>query len=271
MSNSKTQKIAQENYQIVKKNLRLIPRTYLIKTKPGLKKNLKKKNQIEFLKCTTNQAIQYYLSQDSTLEVAVLNFANSHKAGGGYLKGSAAQEEDLCRTGPYLFASLNNLDRKGYYKSWGNNWSSQVLYTPKVPFIREDKNYNLLQNSYHASVITAAAPNLKFVSKSDIPRAEEYENLIKQIYYMPIVVRDKGPKIDVLILGAWGCGAFSPKSDPNYNYFMAERFVKALEEVGGHYKKICFAIMSHSDTKNYDAFVQTFQKNQNCFESVTEI
>ena len=39
-----------------------------------------------------------------------LNFANAHHAGGGYLRGARAQEEDLCRLMPTLYTALKRLD-----------------------------------------------------------------------------------------------------------------------------------------------------------------
>ena len=39
-----------------------------------------------------------------------LNFANAHHAGGGYLRGARAQEEDLCRLMPTLYSALKRLD-----------------------------------------------------------------------------------------------------------------------------------------------------------------
>ena len=41
--------------------------------------------------------------------VAALNFANAYSPGGGYLGGSRAQEEDLCRLIPTLYTSLKRL------------------------------------------------------------------------------------------------------------------------------------------------------------------
>ena len=38
-----------------------------------------------------------------------LNFANAHHAGGGYLRGARAQEEDLCRLMPTLYTALKRL------------------------------------------------------------------------------------------------------------------------------------------------------------------
>lgn len=285
--NEKRKQIADENYEIVKKNLAHIPKTCQLYTKP-INGRLKSKNCIEFISSSTNQAMQYYTKKYPGCKIAVLNFANSKHPGGGYLKGSFAQEEELCRTSCFLFASLYNMRQK-FYQNWGKNWSSKVLYTPNVLFIRNDgcssnNNYDHLPMNelYYSSVITAAAPNLRKAKKlSDIPSVYEYENIIKQIYYTPIVIFEDAQKadwhkaqiptiyhIDILILGAWGCGSFAPPFYKGYNKFVAERFVNALSQVGGHYKKICFAIPAG---ENHDVFFETFRNNSNNFTSVTHI
>lgn len=83
-------KVAKENKIIIVRNSISIPKTILIKTK-DIKGVLKSKNNIEILDATTNQAIKYYLEENSKYNIAVLNFANSKTPGGGYLKGSRAQ------------------------------------------------------------------------------------------------------------------------------------------------------------------------------------
>lgn len=293
----KRKKVAEENYEIVKEYPYLIQKTCLLQTK-HINGKLKNKNVIEFLPASTNQAIQHYLKENANYKIAVLNFANSHHPGGGYLQGACAQEEELCRTSPFLFATLNSVYRMGFYKNWNDNWSAQVLYTPNVLFVRDDgfsskNNYDFLPESkqYCASVITAAAPNLRNARDfRDIPKASEYQNIIKQIYYTPIVVKNNPELayfgklntfinntynlllIDVLVVGAWGCGAFAPSFYPEYIYnkFVAEQFVATLSKIGGHYKKICFAIPKDK-TNNYNTFLETFIRNIHNFKSITQV
>jgi hypothetical protein len=334
-------RIAKENYLIVRQNLRLVPKTFIWRTRSKITSVLKEKNSIEFLNMNTNQAIQYYSKNTPVYymrehprdrnSIAVLNFANSHNAGGGYLVGAMAQEEELCRTGPFLYASLH--DAKEYYNAWRDDWSAQVLYTPNVQFIRTDSfgeldfthdnfikgkilndpepmdrfdsygvipkttngeyaprnhfrpivnsdeqsgSYTLLPDRKWttASVITAAAPNLHYMSSLDnLPNPTEYEDLIRQIYFTPIKFRTDNsemPHISVLILGALGCGAFAPVKFPTYNKFIAKVFVKILSECGGHYDKICFAIPKDK-SGNYDTFLAEFEKHKNNFKSLNTI
>lgn len=295
--------ITKENKMIVKNNYNYIPKTILIKTK-NINGLLKSKNDIEILDAMTNQAIKYYLNENSKYNIAVLNFANSITPGGEYLKGSRAQEAELCRTSPYLYASLDLAKNQNFYDSWGNkNWNNQVLYTPNTLFIRDDSSndYKILNDPYKASVITSAAPDFRKVTDSSkIPQDNKYENVIKQIYYTPLVVKDKKifdqsikfgnmestskinnddiPMIDILILGAWGCGSFKfekefERNNRTYTYstYMAERFVNVLSNLGGHYKKICFAIPQSYDKMNYEIFSKIFKENKNNFKSVSFI
>ena len=193
--------------------------------------------------------------------------------------------------------------KKKFYEKWGKkNWDKQVLYTPNTLFVREDssKNYKVLDDNYMLSVILAAPDFRKISDASKIPEDDKYEKVIKQIYYAPIIVKDekqfekliKSEKIkstskinnddisviDILILGAWGCGSFRfenefERNNKTYNYssYIAERFINVLSTLGGHYKKICFAIPQSFDKTNYDVFTKLFKENENNFENVTII
>ena len=58
---------------------------------------------------------------------------------------------------------------------------------------------------------------------------------------------------DVLVLGAFGCGAFA--NDP---WAVARAYKDALEEYGQYFKYIEFAVYCRDyETENYDAFRQT--------------
>ena len=288
MDLEKRKKIAKDNHQIVKKNLNLIPKTYVVPTNnsqfPHPLNTSKEFNTIEFLDATSNEAIQHYLRLNPKWNMAVLNFANSHSPGGGYLHGALAQEEELCRTSGFLYASLNN--RLKNYDNWGDDWDSQVWYTPNVKFYRNDTDYKILpdEDQYKASVITSAAPNLH--DQETIPSKDMFEKTIRRIYDIPAVIKgeetkryvmgvyDKPsnmPHINVLILGAWGCGAFAPPSIPNYNIFIANRFAQVLASEKRIYDVVCFAIPKRFGTENYDAFLKVFKANSDFFTSVKEV
>ena len=64
--------------------------------------------------------------------------------------------------------------------------------------------------------------------------------------------------VQVLILGAWGCGAFH--NNPNN---VAQCFKTVLADYGyaKYFDNICFAIYGGEDGKNITAF-------RNCFEAI---
>jgi uncharacterized protein (TIGR02452 family) len=207
-----------------------------------------------------------------------LNFANAYNPGGGYIHGALAQEEELCRASPYLYASLN--DRKNSFYPF--EWDSQLLYTENVEFIRNDYNklytellpyehqYTFLNKPYKCNIITAAAPNLSDNDFSYIDTKDGYinmlnklfkqkmEDLIENVYFTPF-----SNKPNVLILGALGCGAFRPQNNLNpkfehvYPEFIAECFKNVLNRVGKIYDKVCFAIPDKEGV-NYMAFHKVF-------------
>lgn len=165
----------------------------------GIKAGQPQIKDITFMINTTNDAIEYYTNIGYV--VNVLNFANSSFCGGGVEEGAGAQEEELCRTSPMLYNSLQlfsmkrNLSisqRYRYHKNlrWGNdNWHNKILFTPNVVFRRRDKkhNYENIGKIVRASVITAAAPDMRTRSglKANTQLFDNIEKVIEHIYFAP--------------------------------------------------------------------------------------
>src|SRR5262245_31649698 len=108
---------------------------------------------------TTQVAARRLVQDEGVPELVLLNFASARNAGGGFLGGAKAQEEDICRCSG-LYACL--LTQPAYYEA--NRAQSSMLYTdhiiysPRVPFF-SDGSRGLLEAPFLASVITAPAPN----------------------------------------------------------------------------------------------------------------
>jgi uncharacterized protein (TIGR02452 family) len=96
---------------------------------------------------------------DGTGPVAALNFASAKSPGGGFLKGSQAQEESLARSSA-LHASL--LRAWEFYEQHRASpsllYSDAMIWSPGCPVFRDDEG-RLLDEPRLVSFITSAAPN----------------------------------------------------------------------------------------------------------------
>lgn len=178
----------------------------------------------------------------------VLNFANATEPGGGFKRGSLAQEESIARSSA-LYPSIKN---SWYYQSHKEKktdfyYTNTIIYSPYVPVFKNDDGDMI--EPYEASFITAAAPMRKSIEALYDPDPDELDDELEEIIGSRI---DRILKIAALfkyktiVLGAWGCGAFG--NDP---YMVADLFKDKLKE-NPYFSHILFPI--YGSDGNYEIF-----------------
>ena len=200
------------------------------------------------------------------MKVAVHNFASATNPGGGVVKGSTAQEECLCRCST-LYSMLNTKEMwNGFYAPHRNAadpiHNDDIIYTPGVVVFKTDTAAPVVMPEtqwYEVDVITCAAPNLRDnpsnpynkndgnrkAKISDRELLELHEKRLKRILDVAVDNDD-----EVVILGAFGCGAFQNKPD-----IVAKAASNVIGDFLHLFKNIEFAVYcSPRDSRNYDVF-----------------
>lgn len=192
--------------------------------------------KIEIVDLDSVSAIHKYSSEN----MAVLNFASYEFPGGGFMRGSSAQEEALCQHS-YLYNVISGFDSTVY--EWNRNnlnkgmYLNRGLYSPDIMFDDRTK----------CSVITVPAPNKSVMLKyGNFTEEENAKALLHRVKLVVDIAEENNVK--TLILGAFGCGVF--KQDP---VDVATFFKKALR--GSSFEKVVFAIPRGA---NYNAFKEIF-------------
>lgn len=169
-----------------------------------------------FFNGTSQEAVFKYTQDDDN--VAVLNFACYKGPGGGFVKGSSAQEEMLCHSS-FLYNVIK--EQKNYY-NWNNEhknralYLDRALYSPNIKFFNDDKVAEV-------GVITCAAPNFGVARQYQrVTREENYKVLKSRIQFIIDIAEENN--ISTLISGAFGCGVFK-----QYPEDVAEIFTKVLQ------------------------------------------
>ena len=195
------------------------------------------------------------------LQTCVLNFASATNPGGGVVWGSTAQEECLCRCST-LYANLTARKLwKPFYEEHReqNNplYNDDCIYTPDVVVFKSDtREPELLPQKdwWNVNVITCAAPNLRTdrngIVRVRISNDELYKLHIKRMRRILDIAAQKGN--EVMILGAYGCGAF--KNPPAV---VASAMRTVVEAYRNHFRVIEFAVYcSPRDDQNHRVFQQ---------------
>jgi uncharacterized protein (TIGR02452 family) len=241
---SKVQKEA-ENKTILYTPERLLQ---LIKNDPPAKENFKTKFVVDSLSTLDSVRNQFQCDKD----LVCLNFASARNPGGGFLKGSQAQEESIARaTGLYKC----QLKAEGYYKSNRSIksclYTDYIIYSPKVPILKNEEG-ELLDALVYSGIITAPAVNTGVILRNESQNIDEIEPIMKRRIEMVLsICKDQGHK--TLILGAWGCGVFG--NDPKV---IARLFKELLvNKYENQFKKVVFSIYS-KDENFINPFIQSF-------------
>ena len=203
-------------------------------------------------------------------KVCVLNFASSTNPGGGVINGSSAQEEALCRCST-LYPCLNVKEFwDGFYHPHRNAgdplYNDDIIYTPGITVFKSDVSYPkkmLSKDWYQVDVLTCAAPNLRHMPSNymnpfagnkpaNIEDSDLMKLHLKRIEKIFKAAIENGA--EVLVLGAFGCGAFC-----NPPELVAKAFKNIQDKYGRYFDTIEYAIfcMPH-ETQNYDAFCAEF-------------
>ena len=174
--------------------------------------------------------------------VLILNMANAHHPGGGWLHGALAQEEVLCYRSSLSFS----LKRRFYpIPSYGG------IYSPTVLIIRESlaKGHDLLDLANPddlpvLSFVSVAAIRGPAVTKTlaggdEYMRAGDREIMKEKMRVILRISAWTGHRR--LVLGALGCGAFG---NPRVEVARCWREVFEEKEFqGGWWKEVVFAVM----------------------------
>ena len=181
--------------------------------------------------------------------VAMLNFADALIPGGLVEHGEITQEENICRCSN-LYESLT-LDKciNGYYEhnrkllSIYPHYTNALIYSYDTLVFKDDISYERIEPKY-IDVITCPAPCGGNTRNLANLIEERIEGIIKSAIYH---------QAEVLVLGAWGCGAFGQDAE-----VMGELFGKVLTKYSRFFRIIDFAIRSNDGSKS--ELSETFKK-----------
>lgn len=238
---------------------------------PQLPAAAPKPGGIQVTAAKTFQAAMSLHEASPDKKIAVLNFASATRPGGGVKNGSSAQEESLCRCSTLYPTIDSGRFWERYYnvnrEKRDNRHTDACIYSPGVIICKTDDSIpeRLPEKDFvTVDVITCAAPNLRNVpSNRHNPETGRPVKMDSRELYALHVKRAKhilhiaaANEADILILGAFGCGAF--QNDPDT---VAEAYGAALEEYRDRFHSIVFAIYcGGNDRLNFTAFEKRLGK-----------
>lgn len=145
-----------------------------------------------------------------------LVFGSAKNPGGGVLRGSTAQEEDISLSSTWYFNVKDNTEFYGMIHP-DLTYSDKMLYVPEAYMLNNELGHSIKPKKI--SFIGGAAPNINGMKSSGQTINEKvvYEILRNRIFGLLSFAEVHNHKI--LILGAWGCGVFGLSPEKVANIF----------------------------------------------------
>jgi len=147
-------------------------------------------------------------------KTAILNFADYKKPGGLFLDGGGSQEGALCK-GSFLYNVLEKFNDS--YYAWNRKhinralYANRALYTPHINFFQNE-------HEYWFDVISCAAPNYNVGHRfCKVGPTENSSALWDRMNFIAAIAEEQ--KVETLVLGAFGCGAFRQKPSEVAEYW----------------------------------------------------
>lgn len=224
-------------------------------------------------KCRTFESAKILNSAYPHDKIAVLNFASATNPGGGVKNGSSAQEEQLCRCSTLYPTLAQTRVYQSFYQFHRDNRNNlhtdDCIYSPEMIVFKSDEDFPKTLNEsdwFTVDIISCAAPNLREnpnnkyndddaqpvkISDDDLTKLHE-----KRARRILDVARANG--VSVLVLGAFGCGAF--KNNP---VCVATAYRNVLDEYKGKFKHIEFAVFCRDyEDINYKTFKEIIENKR---------
>jgi uncharacterized protein (TIGR02452 family) len=204
--------------------------------------------EISVVDSGTFEAAQQYVLTSKT---SCLNFANAEHIGGGWeavVNGPEiiTQEEDLFRRSNLPELMFHNPDVQQFYPLTG----VKGVFCNKVYVYKDSKLRPC--TTYETSVITVPA----LVHPKT---ATEYQQSYSKVERIISIAAEN--RIEILILGAWGCGVF--RNDPKI-ISMQFKSVLSLPKFQNSFKEVVFAIPNERST-NYQIFEYILHAQKSVF------
>ena len=220
----------------------------VFQSEPLIPGDLRKNPEMKVLvsKKRTFEAAEAYKGK----KLCCLDFANYYSIGGAPWS-AGAQEESMCRVStlyPCLYVQKKDYYEKHFHEE--NNGEinymggHDLIYIPGVTVFKTDESIPKLKDEatwFNTDVIVSAAPEL-----FDDYDEEQYRKVMTERIRRILDLAAK-EKVEVLILGAFGCGAFQ-----NPPEIVADIFASLIKNY--NFETVEFAVFCRNDTKNYDVF-----------------
>lgn len=199
-----------------------------------------------------NESVVDTVWRSGSTSLGVLVFASAYHPGGGFLKGSMAQEEAIAYCSN-LYVQQTTAEGNRFYKD-GNScktkaYTNNMIYS-EVAFFRKS-SFDFAPPKV-VDVITSAAINKGAMMKNGESISSANDIMKNRMRYILELFAEKGTK--ELILGAFGCGVF--KNDPKD---IARIWKELLLEdgYGAPFDKITFSVLEDRN-QSYKTFVNVF-------------